>query len=134
METEDKQFNPSDYKYLDNIPLSGWMWEFIRRSPDYSRRFNRIKELSKNAKLSPISQEFIFNKYELTKSSDDKERNNGCAKSIMHYYEGIIKENILLDFPSQIVCLLTKGLLMGDPFNTFIYLKGYQDLICISLY
>jgi hypothetical protein len=39
----------------------------------------------------------------------------------MHYREGTKNEDILLNFPLRIVCLLTKGLLMGDPNS-----KGYR--------
>ncbi len=45
MKESNKQFNPAYYKYLDNISLEGWMWEFIRRSPDYKEKYNSIKEL-----------------------------------------------------------------------------------------
>lgn len=71
MAIDDIQFDVSDYEYLDSVPLAGWMWEFIRRSPEYNRRYQLVKELSGKARLSPTSNNFIFGKYELTKSSDD---------------------------------------------------------------
>jgi len=32
--TEENQFrfDPSKYDYMDNLPIEGWIWEFIRRS------------------------------------------------------------------------------------------------------
>jgi hypothetical protein len=32
---KDLRFNPTDYDYMDSLPMEGWIWEFIRRSPKY---------------------------------------------------------------------------------------------------
>lgn len=69
---ENTKFNPADYAYLDDkdFPMAGWMWEFIRRSPDYNQRYNQIKKLSETAVLKKTSIGIIYDKYEFTKSSD----------------------------------------------------------------
>lgn len=41
---EEINFNPSDYDYLNKIPLEGWMWEFIRRNREYRRLYSEIKK------------------------------------------------------------------------------------------
>src|SRR5208283_2122985 len=38
-------FNPTDYEYMDNMPLEGWIWEVIRRSQEY-RTFYEKWEIS----------------------------------------------------------------------------------------
>ncbi|MFX0212085.1 MAG: transcriptional regulator domain-containing protein, partial [Candidatus Hodarchaeota archaeon] len=69
MEESNKQFDTAEYAYLDKLTLlAGWMWEFIRRSPDYSQRYDRIKELSQKAVLKATSKEFYFHNYKFTKS------------------------------------------------------------------
>jgi len=52
MATEDIQFNPDNYAYMDDIPLAGWMWEFIRRSSDYIKKYQAIKGLTSSFSLS----------------------------------------------------------------------------------
>lgn len=69
-ESSSIKFNPADYAYLDDIPLAGWMWEFIGRSPDYIERYKDIKRNSETAYLSTRSGRKIFHKYEWTISSD----------------------------------------------------------------
>ncbi|MBE0426373.1 MAG: hypothetical protein IBX72_06975 [Nitrospirae bacterium] len=36
------KFNSTDYEYMDNLPLVGWMWEFIRRSEAYQSLYSKI--------------------------------------------------------------------------------------------
>lgn len=60
METEDIKFNPSDYSYLDNIPFAGWMWEFIRRSPEYRKKYDDIKNTSEIAHLLTKEKRRMF--------------------------------------------------------------------------
>ncbi len=44
-EKEKVEFNPADYGYLNNnLPLEGWIWEFIRRNPEYRRLYSEIKK------------------------------------------------------------------------------------------
>ena len=43
-EKEKVKFNPSDYDYMNNLPLEGWIWEFIRRNPEYRRLYSEIKK------------------------------------------------------------------------------------------
>lgn len=48
---KDVVFNPSDYAYMDNMPLEGWIWEFIRRNDDYYWYYFDFEELkNKNDK------------------------------------------------------------------------------------
>lgn len=56
MRKEEKEqvtsFNPHDYDYMDNMPLDGWAWEFVRRNESYRNAYLRVKEnvtKSKNA-------------------------------------------------------------------------------------
>ncbi len=52
MEKEEKKkdikFSPADYDYMDNMPLEGWMWEFIRRNPVYRNLFSDLAEHDNN--------------------------------------------------------------------------------------
>jgi hypothetical protein len=34
----------TDYNYMDDLSLAGWMWEFIRRSKRYSKAFEALAE------------------------------------------------------------------------------------------
>lgn len=36
---EEFKFNPADYDYMDELPLEGWIWEFIRRNPEYRKLY-----------------------------------------------------------------------------------------------
>ncbi len=42
------EFNPADYDYMDNMPMAGWMWEFMRRSPDYRDIYEEHTQMSKD--------------------------------------------------------------------------------------
>lgn len=37
-------FNPADYEYMDDMPIEGWIWEFIRRSEEYKIAYNARRE------------------------------------------------------------------------------------------
>lgn len=39
----DIKIKAEDYAYLDKIDHAGWMWEFIRRSPDYVKCFTEFE-------------------------------------------------------------------------------------------
>jgi hypothetical protein len=41
---KEKEFNRSDYDYLDRLPLEGWIWEFIRRNESYRKHFSLQKK------------------------------------------------------------------------------------------
>lgn len=32
-------FNPADYDYMDDMPLDGWIWEFVRRNSGYGQLY-----------------------------------------------------------------------------------------------
>jgi hypothetical protein len=36
------EFKIADYAYMDDMPMNGWLWEFIRRSEAYKNRFNEL--------------------------------------------------------------------------------------------
>jgi hypothetical protein len=38
------EFNPADYDYMDDMPIEGWIWEFIRRSEKYKIAYNLRRE------------------------------------------------------------------------------------------
>lgn len=52
-----------EYAYMDDIPLEGWIWEFIRRSPKYKEFFEKFRNLSlkKNLILGEIHS--LFDEY-----------------------------------------------------------------------
>lgn len=51
---KEPQFNPADYAYMDNMPLEGWIWEFIRRSPTYKTTFEKGDRKLIPDKLEPL--------------------------------------------------------------------------------
>jgi hypothetical protein len=56
-----------EYAYMDNMPLAGWMWEFVRRSPEYQEYFEKFRKLSLKENL----------RYEELRNLNDLYRNNG---------------------------------------------------------
>lgn len=56
-----KDFNPADYDYMDDMPLEGWIWEFIRRSQVYSIKLSQLEyvrdSLKQNNKAELIEYE-----------------------------------------------------------------------------
>jgi len=58
------KFNPADYDYMDSLPMEGWIWEFIRRSPKYKDLNKRwMRDVSKPEKEmdSSIIKEYMDN-------------------------------------------------------------------------
>jgi hypothetical protein len=51
-EKREVHFNPADYYYMDKMPLEGWMWEFIRRNPEYMAIYNRFEQLPRSISFS----------------------------------------------------------------------------------
>jgi hypothetical protein len=47
-----------DYEYMDNIPLEGWAWEFIRRNPNYESLYNEIEHDFKTIDILKGDTEF----------------------------------------------------------------------------
>ena len=41
--TDDTWLCADAYAYLDDLPLAGLSWEFLRRNPDYQSDFERAK-------------------------------------------------------------------------------------------
>jgi hypothetical protein len=41
------EFNPSDYDYMDKLPLLGWVWEFARRSSTQQNYWTEYQQLHK---------------------------------------------------------------------------------------
>lgn len=41
---KDIGFNPTDYDYMDSMPLEGWIWEFIRRNELYRKHYSLQKQ------------------------------------------------------------------------------------------
>lgn len=37
--------NPAEYDYMDNMPLEGWIWEFIRRKKEYQAAYKEIEKV-----------------------------------------------------------------------------------------
>ncbi len=40
------KFNPADYDYMDDMPLDGWFWEFIRRNSEYDKIYSFLERVS----------------------------------------------------------------------------------------
>ena len=41
------EFNPADYNYVDNMPLEGWIREFMRRSEEHKQYWTAYKEMER---------------------------------------------------------------------------------------
>jgi hypothetical protein len=59
------KFNPTDYDYMDSLPMEGWIWEFIKRSTKY-KDFNQkceqnLKKGWQAGKDSALFKEYIDN-------------------------------------------------------------------------
>lgn len=54
-------FNPSEYDYLDDLPIQGWIWEFIRRSNEYKGFYQRWEQEIVKGPLdkTPLFAEYI---------------------------------------------------------------------------
>ena len=38
-------FNPTDYAYMDEMILEGWLWEFERRSDAYKEAYSSYEKI-----------------------------------------------------------------------------------------
>lgn len=56
-------FNPSNYDYIDeSMPLSGWIWEFMRRSQEYRDAYESFQYMNSSTnRLCPQCQKVISN-------------------------------------------------------------------------
>jgi hypothetical protein len=55
---EEIQFNPADYDYMDDMPLEGWIWEFIRRGEAYRFQFKKLEDSRKE--ISQMKMDKVF--------------------------------------------------------------------------
>jgi hypothetical protein len=46
--------SPSAYAYLDQLDPSGLAWEFLRRNPDYQRKYRTVIRNPARAELSEV--------------------------------------------------------------------------------
>jgi hypothetical protein len=37
---------PGNYDYMENLPMQGWGWEFVRRNKQYIKIFNKLEKLA----------------------------------------------------------------------------------------
>jgi hypothetical protein len=50
------KFNPAGYKYMDDMPLEGWIWEFLRRSTLYRNSYIDFLYFHKHQKSLPYNE------------------------------------------------------------------------------
>jgi hypothetical protein len=51
------EFNPSDYDYMDNLQLAGWIWEVIRRSKEYHAFYEKLSKSTRKPRDQRNSQD-----------------------------------------------------------------------------
>lgn len=89
---KDLKFNTSDYDYLDDLPIEGWIWEFIRRSKDYKDFYRkwelcqrRISKVGRKAgKDTALLDEYLSNYYPYAIVNPD-EKNLYSYDPLLHY-------------------------------------------------
>jgi hypothetical protein len=50
------KFDPSEYDYMDDMPLEGWIWEFVRRSDYYKEFHPKVSKLQGSSKKKDIAE------------------------------------------------------------------------------
>jgi len=90
-------FNPTDYAYMDEMILEGWLWEFERRSDAYKEAYSSYEKIffnDHNIALVAIGKKLYAKKIPIKKAEEEKKKaEEQCDKKWNKY----VKENPLVN-------------------------------------
>lgn len=119
------KFNSADYDYMDDMPLKGWMWEFIRRSTEY-RDVIKVKDAEIFEKIAEDICEIEILSVITPKDKNKKHLIDYYSKYYSNIREG--RDSCIIENDGSGNLKFMEKIFMGVPFPKYKYIDFPDNL------